>query len=217
MSLPRRVPAPVGRQPRRDAKPLKVRTLHSVRSVLSRPFVVRRRDRLWQSALPDFAMSLSRDLRTGTSIDRALVDAVAANDAPAHMQMVVARVRSGQPIGEVIARWSDDASSESEQLLVTALAIALRAGAQLGPVLDGLAVALRDELALDARRRVLLVQAQVSALVLVAMPVAFALLSSIVRGGVAFSGVTGLVLLTGGIGLDGIGVVWMRRLLRGLQ
>lgn len=117
----------------------------------------------------------------------------------------------------MIARWSDDASSESEQLLVTALAIALRAGAQLGPVLDGLAVALRDELALDARRRVLLVQAQVSALVLVAMPVAFALLSSIVRGGVAFSGVTGLVLLTGGIGLDGIGVVWMRRLLRGLQ
>ena len=49
------------------------------------------------------------------------------------------------------------------------------------------------------------------------MPLGFAALSSIIRGGVAFAGITGLLLLVGGLTLDGVGVLWMRRLLRGLR
>ena len=78
-------------------------------------------------------------------------------------------------------------------------------------------MALRDELALDARRRVLLVQAQMSAMVLVLMPLAFVLFSSLLRGSFAFSGNVGLVLLVSGVLLDGLGVLWMRRLLRRLR
>lgn len=184
---------------------------------LFRPLAARRRDRSWQSALPDFAMRLSRELRTGTPIDTALVDVIASVEAPVHVEAVASQVRAGQPIGKTVDRWTRDARTEPERLLVTALAIGLSAGAQLGPVLDGLAVALRDELALDARRRVLLVQAQVSALVLVVMPVGFAALSSIMRGSFVFTGVVGVALLAGGLILDGIGVLWMRRLMRGLR
>ena len=60
-------------------------------------------------------------------------------------------------------------------------------------------------------------QAQVSALVLVVMPVGFAALSSIMRGSFVFTGVVGVALLAGGLILDGIGVLWMRRLMRGLR
>lgn len=232
MSFPRRVPAPaklhssqlrapeVSRRPQPTDASEGVGTFRQTRlgfEEFSRSLGARRRDRTWQSGLPDFAMRVSRDLRTGASIDQALIDAITNTNAPAYVLEVASGLRAGQPIGKAIERWVEVALSESERLLVTALAIGLRAGAQLAPVLDGLAVALRDELALDARRRVLLVQAQVSALVLVAMPVGFSALSSALRGGFAFSGVVGVALLVVGLTLDGIGVIWMRRLLRGLR
>lgn len=162
-------------------------------------------------------MQLSRSLRSGQSIDQALIDAADNGGVPARVQMVATRVAAGQQLGTAIDGWAADARSEPERLLVTALKVGLMAGAQMGPVLDGLAMALRDELALDARRRVLLVQAQASALVLVVMPLGFVALISIIRGGFAFNGVAGLVLLIVGLTLDGFGVLWMRRLLRGLR
>lgn len=225
MSWPTRVPAPADlrSQPRvpevskRPERAEKRGTFVARWSALSRALGARRSDRTWQSGLPDFAMRVSRDLRTGASIDQALIDAMTETHAPAYVVEVASGLRAGQPIGTAVERWVADARSESERLLATALAIGLRAGAQLAPVLDGLAVALRDELALDARRRVLLVQAQVSALVLVAMPVGFSALSSALRGGFAFSGTVGVALLVVGLTLDGIGVIWMRRLLRGLR
>ena len=185
--------------------------------VIPNPWIERSRERAWLGHLPDFAMQLSRSVRAGTSFEQALVDAVAGADVPTRVQVASARVAAGQPIVGVIDSWGDQARSEPERLLVAALAVGLGVGAQMGPVLDGIAMALRDELALDARRRVLLVQAQVSALVLVVMPLGFAALSSIIRGGFAFAGITGLLLLVGGLTLDGVGVLWMRRLLRGLR
>lgn len=195
MSWPTRVPAPADlrSQPRvpevsKRPKRAEERGMFVARwSALSRALGARRSDRTWQSGLPDFAMRVSRDLRTGASIDQALIDAMTETHAPAYVVEVASGLRAGQPIGTAVERWVADARSESERLLATALAIGLRAGAQLAPMLDGLAVALRDELALDARRRVLLVQAQVSALVLVAMPVGFSALSSALRGGFALS------------------------------
>lgn len=177
----------------------------------------RRREAAWQSALSDVAMRLSRDLRTGTSIDTALVEAVAIGDAPWRVKAIAAELRAGQLLGAILHRWAIDARTEPERLLVAALSIGFQAGAQLGPVLDGLAVALRDELALDARRRVLLVQAQVSAVVLVVLPIGFAALASVLRGGFVFDDGIGAVLLVVGLVLDGLGVFWMRRLMRGLR
>jgi len=168
--------------------------------------------------LPDFAMQLSRAVRSGASIDHALQDIANIDESlPARVRSVAARVATGQPITVAIDGWAQEAQSEPERLLISALRAGQRVGAQMGPVLDGLAMALRDELALEARRRVLLVQAQLSAAVLVIMPLGFAALSSVMRGGFAFSGARGLVLLIAGLMLDGFGVLWMRRLLRGLR
>jgi len=163
-------------------------------------------------------MQLSRAVRAGASIDHAL-RATADDDVaiPVRVHDVANRVASGQPISSAIEAWAGDARSEPERLLIAALRVGQGVGAHMGPVLDGLAMALRDELALEARRRVLLVQAQLSAAVLVALPIGFVAVSSAMRGSFAFSGTRGLVLLTAGLVLDGFGVLWMRRLLRGLR
>lgn len=222
MTLPQRFPTSAPRSPSHSA-PASKRTRFEQRfgsgiaATLTNPWRGRSRERAWLMHLPDFTMQVSRAVRSGTSVDHAVVDAVAGFDVPPRVRIASAQVVAGKPIANVIDGWGREARSEPERLLVTALAIGLRVGAQMGPVLDGLAMALRDELALDARRRVLLVQAQMSALVLVVMPLGFAALSSIMRGGFAFSGITGLVLLVGGLTLDGVGVLWMRRLLRGLR
>jgi len=217
MTLPQRFPAPaVRRVPGERSRP----SLPTVPIVnwLARPRRSRRGERAWLHHLPDFAMQLSRAVRSGASIDHALQDIANIDESlPARVRSVAARVATGQPITVAIDGWAQEAQSEPERLLISALRAGQRVGAQMGPVLDGLAMALRDELALEARRRVLLVQAQLSAAVLVIMPLGFAALSSVMRGGFAFSGARGLVLLIAGLMLDGFGVLWMRRLLRGLR
>ena len=160
MSLPLRVPASANQAVQPERKTVGQRVWREVmgRSVarILRPLTDRRLERAWQRDLPDFAMRISRTLRAGSSIDRALVEVMAEGKVPPRIRGVAVRVQAGQPMVEVIERWSHDARSDPEALLVAALGIALRSGAQLGPVVDGLGVALRDELALDARRRVLL-------------------------------------------------------------
>lgn len=217
MSLPHRIPVSSAQPVTTPKLANQGRSFRRNFKATSNPWIDRRAERSWLDHLPDFAMQLSRSMRSGIPIEQALVDAAAGASVPARVQMVAARVGAGQPLGTSIENWSGAARSEPERLLVTALKVGLMAGAQMGPVLDGLAMTLRDELALDARRRVLLVQAQASAVVLVVMPLGFVVLVSIMRGGFAFNGVVGLVLLTVGLTLDGLGVFWMRRLLRGLQ
>lgn len=162
-------------------------------------------------------MQLSRSVRSGDMIDSAIGEAVQAFDGPRRVRRVASHLRMGVPLNGLIADWEREARSEPERLLATALRIGLDVGAQLGPLLDGLSSALRDELAAEARRRVLLVQARTSALVLVTLPLGFAAVSSIMRGGSPFAGRGGIILLASGLILDAVGLLWMRRLLRGLQ
>lgn len=162
-------------------------------------------------------MQLSRSVRSGHMIDSAIGEAASALDSPCRVRRVVSQLQMGVPLDGLIADWEQDAQSEPERLLTTALRIGLDVGAQLGPLLDGLSLALRDELAAEARRRVVLVQAKTSAMVLVTLPLGFAAVSSIARGGSPFAGTTGVILLASGLILDALGVLWMRRLLRGLQ
>lgn len=100
MSFPRRVPAPaklhssqlrapeVSRRPQPTDASEGVGTFRQTRlgfEEFSRSLGARRRDRTWQSGLPDFAMRVSRDLRTGASIDQALIDAITNTNAPAYV------------------------------------------------------------------------------------------------------------------------------------
>lgn len=222
MTLPRRSPlvlerTPVpGRSKHNQRLPL-VRQLRMPSTIESR-WLERRNERAWRNTLPRFITQLSRALRSGLSIDRALHEVVEATpDLPSRVRTVATQINAGRPLDASLSDWAQAARSEPERLVVTAIVLGQRSGANLGPVLDGIADAVRDELALDARRRVLLVQAQLSAAVLVVLPLGFATVSSLARGSFTFAGPIGMALLAAGLFLDGVGLLWMRRLLRGLR
>ena len=90
------------------------------------------------------------------------------------------------------------------------------AGADLAQALDAVGEAIRDDVDHDRRRRILLTQSQMSAAVLVCLPVAFALITTLTRG-FAYGDRLGFIFLVSGLSFDVVGVVWIRRLLRRLR
>ena len=197
-----------GRSPRR----------HDLRFWPKAEFLERRHERSWREGLSSFVLQLSRALRSGLSIDRALHEVVeSAPQLPVRVRAAVGQLGAGRSLDVVLTEWLRAAPFEPERLLVTAVALGQRCGANLAPVLDGISDAIRDDLALDARRRVLLVQAKLSTAVLVVLPIGFAAASSLARGSFTFRGPVGIGLLVAGLFLDGLGVWWMRRLLRALR
>lgn len=178
----------------------------------------RRVKRRAQVMLPEVCVHLSRTIRSGRSVEEAF-DGVAAQVAP--LTLGVARVASesskGRPITEALEAWAARSESSAEQLVSTALLVGVQHGGDLGTTLDVVGGGLRDDLDLAARRRVLLVQATMSAAVLVTLPVAFAVVASVLHGGSLVRGPSGAVVVSAGLLLDALGSVWMRSLMRGLK
>lgn len=167
--------------------------------------------------LPEVALRLSRVLRSGVPLETALVQ---VDTDMAHSQSAVAtaarHVSSGRPVTEVVASWARHGRSDAERLLVGAIEVGIEAGADLADALDSVGEAIRDDVDHDRRRRILLTQSQMSAGVLVCLPLLFAVISSLTRG-VPYAGGVGAGLLVSGIAFDVVGMVWIRRLLRRLS
>ncbi len=181
-----------------------------------RPLARRRRERAWRHGLPAFSLYLARQLRSGANIELALIDVITDIDTPERVSIVGRQLSAGRPLTEALDEWSQ-AATGAEELLVAALRLGPETGAPMARSLEGVATALRDDRELDDRRRVWLAQAQMSAAVLVALPVLFALLSSALRGRFVYGGLVGGVVLFVGLTLDGVGILWIRRLLRRLR
>lgn len=178
----------------------------------------RRAVRRAQTMLPEICVRLSRTVRSGQSVEEAFDEVVGhVSPLPVGVVRVATQSSTGRPIGVAIDDWVRGAESSAEQLMSSALHIGVRRGGELATTLDVVGDGLRDDLELDARRRVLLVQATMSAAVLVMLPVVFALVASVLRGGLVFQGRLGVALLGTGLGLDALGFLWMRSLMRGLR
>lgn len=171
-----------------------------------------------EAMLPEICVRLSRTVRSGRSVEDAFDEVVGhVTPLPAGVSRVAAQSRAGRPLGPAVDEWVRRSESRAERLLSSALCLGVRRGGGLATTLDVVGGGLRDDLELDARRRVLLVQATTSAAVLVLLPVAFAIVASVLRGGLVFQGRLGVALIAAGLGLDALGCLWMRSLMRGLR
>ncbi len=186
--------------------------------VFARRLAARRVLRRAQSMLPEICVRLSRTIRSGRSVEEAFNDVVGhVSPLPIGVSRVANQSRTGRPLEVAIDAWIREAESSAERLLSSALHLGVRQGGELATTLDVVGGGLRDDLELDARRRVLLVQATSSAAVLVMLPVVFATVASVLRGGLVFQGRLGVALIAAGLALDAIGCLWMRSLMRGLR
>ena len=92
--------------------------------------------------------------------------------------------------------------------------VAIERGGEPVTAVDVVIDRLRDDRYIDLRRRVLTAQAQATTVVLVVLPVVFAVFASVIRGELLLAGRVGAVLLVTGLAFDGLGFWWMRRLRR---
>ena len=123
----------------------------------------------------------------------------------------------GRSTPAALSDWLEESNSDAEELLIAALLLASTEGGDVGRALDVVGEGIRDDVQLEARRLVLLTQTRLSAAILVGLPLVFAGVASAARGEFVYSGVVGMMLLVVGLLLDGLGLVWIRRLLRRMR
>ncbi len=166
--------------------------------------------------LPEIALRLSRIIRAGVPLESSIVQ-VDQDMFHRHRSLRIAasHLSVGRPLADVSWDWAANTRSDAERLLVGVIEMGVGAGSDLAQALDAVGEAIRDESDHDKRRRILLTQSQMSAAVLVCLPVLFAAVASITRGFV-YGSRLGIALLIGGLTFDLLGVLWIRRLLRRL-
>jgi tight adherence protein B len=159
--------------------------------------------------LPDIVDALARSLRSGAPVATALRTA-GLDD--------VARASSrGVPVAAAFEQWAEASPVDGASLVATAVAVTTAAGGNTGRSLTAVADTLRERRALRREVRALSSQARMSAVVIAAAPVAFAVVAGGADGATArflLRTPGGLVCLVAGLALDGAGWWWMDRITR---
>lgn len=171
--------------------------------------------------LPLALDAVAASVRGGASLRRALHDAAGVGPPLGpELAELARRAEAGMGLPEVVAEWTDDLDHPSARLAGASLVVAATLGGPGADALDGAATSLRERAAIDAEAAALAVQARLSAAVLTAAPVVFALLlTSVDPASARFLLTTpvGLACLAAGGALDAAGAAWMARIVRGAR
>jgi Flp pilus assembly protein TadB len=150
----------------------------------------------------------SRSLRTGSS----LRSAVRASDLP-----ISSALTDGHPLSVVLDAWAKRARDPAERMAATALALAAATGGPQAQAVDAAARAVRDRISATAEVAAHSAQARLSASVIASLPVVFVawtLLADHRTAATLVGTPIGWLCLAVGLGLDAVGLVWVRALVR---
>jgi tight adherence protein B len=180
-----------------------------------------RRARAVERTLPDVLDAVARSLRSGSSMRQAVEEAGRDHTGPlaADLGRVTSSLHGGAPLADALARWDRDRAVPGVRLAVAALCLGAETGGASARAIDGVAATLRTNLAIAGEVRALSSQARLSALVIVLAPLAMSVIATSSDGGTARFLLTtpiGIACLAIGLGLDGIGWLWMRRIVAGV-
>jgi tight adherence protein B len=170
-------------------------------------------------ALPHYIDAVRQLQAVGNSLTQALERALA--DAPQPVQSYFApatrRLEMGAPVGETMQQLADRLRIPEISMLAAAIRTNLRYGGSIGTVLRNLSNILRDRARIRWELRAATSEAKVSSRVLIAMPlIAMAMLLAMNPGYIDFflDDPRGNKLAVFALGLEAIGIVVLRRLLR---
>lgn len=185
-------------------------------------FLHARRDRaalMVEQGLPPLLEAVARSLRSGTSLRQALEEV--APRAPGRLGAEVRRMVDDLGRGATFSSACDALAGRMPvpgvRLAVTALALANDSGGAPAKALDGVASTLRERQATTEEVRALATQALASAFVIGLAPLAFGAFAAATDARTShflLHTTAGLVFLTTGLVLDGVGWMWMQRLCR---
>jgi tight adherence protein B len=177
-----------------------------------------RRARMIAEAVAPAIDTIASELRAGGTIATAVAHA-ARGDGPLARDFarVDTRVRLGAPLSDALAAWTSERDAPGVDVAAGALAMCTSVGGRAADALEGLATSLRDRRAVVAEARALSAQARMSALVVGGMPLLYLAWSGVADRG-AFDALTGSPVgracVAVGVGLEVVGIWWMRRILR---
>jgi len=159
-------------------------------AVLMRRAVVSRRADRWARATDLAAATLAGDLagsvRTGATLTTALAEAAtAAGPLGEQVGALLERTVRGWSLDDSVAEWARASGRSSIRSIAHACRFAAHHGGDLAVALDGVSVAIGDQLEVADETSALVAQARTSTAVLAALPVLGAVLFALVDPAVA--------------------------------
>ena len=183
----------------------------------------RRADLALSRELPEVLDALVGAVRSGGSLLEGMAAARAQPFEPSvrhDLGLVLAEVDRGGDLITALAGWADRRDDRDLRTVAGVAAAATTTGGPLAAALARIAASIRHRQALDREVEALVGQARLSAMVLVVLPIGVLPLLDVlgaVRIEEVLTDPVSRVAIAGGIGLDLIGLVWMRRLVARIQ
>lgn len=178
-----------------------------------------RADERVEQALPGALEAVARSLRTGASLRQAVEEAGSAAGTgrvlAAELSRAAAEAAQGASLVAALEGVGIRRPLPGVRLGVAALCLGAETGGAQARAVDGVAATVRERLAVAAELRALSSQARISALVIGLAPVGFGAFAAATDPGTSqflLHTAGGLVLLSAGLALDGLGWLWMQRL-----
>jgi tight adherence protein B len=174
---------------------------------------------LFLSQLPDVLQLLSGSLQAGYGFMQA-IDTVAKEATPpasTEFSRVLTESRLGMPVEDALNSMAERVGGEDFRWVVLAINIQRQVGGNLAALLSTVANTLREREMVRRQIKVLSAEGRLSAIILVALPFVLAGYISIVNPGYInqlFKATVGKIMITGGIVLMGIGMLWMRKIIK---
>lgn len=182
-------------------------------------FKARRRQGAFEDAMPDALQLLAGSLSAGFSLPQA-IDAVAREGAEpiaGEFGRAVAEARIGVPVEDSLENIAERMHSENFHWVVMAVRTQREVGGNLAEVLTIVAQTMRDRAKLQRQVRALSAEGRLSAYVLIGLPVGMALyLFTFRRSYMAplYSQLIGIIMIVAAVILLGIGILWMRKIIK---
>jgi len=178
--------------------------------------VRRRRARRFDAQLPDLVQALAGALRAGAGVQPALRHLVAQSDPPLSQEfgLMLREQRLGLGFQDALLQLRARMPTESCGLVVSALGIAARTGGSLADTLESIAQTLRARQHWLGRVEALTAQGRMQSRIMAGLPVALALaLSRLEPEAMALLWRTwyGWIVLAAILALEGVGILWIRR------
>jgi tight adherence protein B len=180
---------------------------------------VAKREALFLAQLPDVLQLLSGSLQAGYGFMQALDTVAKEANPPASTEFsrVLAESRLGMPVEDALNSMADRVGGEDFRWVVLAINIQRQVGGNLAALLSTVSGTLREREMVRRQIKVLSAEGRLSAIILVALPFFLAGYISVVNPGylkVMTQETIGKIMIAGGIGLMGIGILWMRKIIK---
>ncbi len=178
-----------------------------------------RRAAAFERILPQALMLVATSLRSGFGLPQAL-DAVAKDSAEPvakEFSRALAETRIGTDIADALDRIAERMGSRSMHLLVMAIRIQREVGGNLAETIETTAKTLRERESLYRQVRALSAEGRLSAYILIALPFAlffYMLWVNYDYISLLWTTLIGLLMVTVGLVLLVIGILWMRRVVK---